>query len=82
LIDYIIPDIPTKLSDFSRRETLLTNEIILQAELNQAGLNRAAHKHLTEDQITAIKKKVASYDGTQLLIENCRVAVEECDSRV
>ena len=58
----MIPDIPTKLSDFSRKETVLTNEIILQAELNRTKLT---DRQLTDEQMILIRKNVARYEGTQ-----------------
>lgn len=60
LIDYVIPDVPSKLLDQLRRETSLTNQIILRAELNRT----KGRKLLTPDQVDKIKQQVASYEGT------------------
>lgn len=62
LIDYIIPDVPSKLLDQLRRETSLTNQIILKAELNRT----KGVQLLTTDQVNKIKQQVASYEGTHV----------------
>lgn len=62
LIDYIIPDAPSKLNDRLRRETALTNQIILQAELNRS----KGQQLLTTDQIKEIRQQVASFEGTHI----------------
>lgn len=57
IIDYIIPDVPRKLNDQMRHEAVITNNIILEAELRRA---RGEDPKLSESVLANIRSRTGN----------------------